>query len=56
MHCFAFDPFTISSQWCRDFICTECTKYCKIFMYVKIALIVATKDNKQLLVHAANCI
>ena len=52
--CFAFDPFTISSQGCRDFISTKCTKYCKIFMDVEIAFVVATKDNKQLLVHAAN--
>jgi len=54
LHCFAFDPFTISSQGCRDFISTQCTKYCKIFMDAEIAFIVATQDNKRLLVNAAN--
>jgi len=54
LHCFALDPFTISSHGCRDFISTECTKYCKIFMDAEIAFIVAAQDNKQLLVNATN--
>jgi hypothetical protein len=45
LHCFAFDPLTISSQGCRDLISTECTKYCNNFMDVEIFFIVATKTT-----------
>ena len=57
LHCFAFDPFTISRQGCGDLISTESTestKYWKTLMVVEIDFIVPTQDNKELLVHAAN--